>query len=619
MVILIAAAPALITIPAYISRNDVYIQHDAVVRARIYDWRNVARENNVFIGVAISGGGSRAANFSLAVLEELEQHGFLDNLTALSSVSGGSLTAAYYALFRKTPEWDWEEAREKLRTDFFARFLIKYFLPHNILRTTLSHYDRSDIMAEVFDGVLYQGKSFHDLGSAGPKLFINSTAQENQPNHTFVFEEEEFTGRVFSRLDTYPISYAVMASGAFPGIFNNVTLENFLPRLSLDDFIDPTSVATSIKVGKDPLSTHIREHLALQGHSLLTKYVPNSAPSQDLLVELLTYLTFFNGSTLTDDQLRGYKLSERTQELYRRKKSSDEELRSPNISNFFREHPYSSPFGEYPYVKSRRASEERVLGRALLEDIYPGIKKSRPTYQHLYDGGASDNLGLKTIQKAATTFSEAVPLTRKPRGCFIFAIDAHPLAPRSWWADDPDHLKADTRTILDHFIDGNGIKAIDLLMAQQRQALLASRNPYGLWTIEIIDQTFPFGDSRQVRTCSVWHIALENLVELSYRGFLLSQAVGLIKTHYKLTGIPYCSSLIHQQALQNAAWLLINDRRGVLEAAYRWFEEHGLKVKRGKTSRDVPVPVLPIKNDYGKVHCRSSSTEKKTINETILN
>ena len=53
---------------------------------------------NLFLGTAISGGGSRAANFGVGALWELQQLGILDHPTALSSVSGGSLAATYVAL-----------------------------------------------------------------------------------------------------------------------------------------------------------------------------------------------------------------------------------------------------------------------------------------------------------------------------------------------------------------------------------------------------------------------------------------------------------------------------------------------------------------------------------------
>src|SRR5712692_1995823 len=91
------------SIPLYTHINrerDVLAQ--SVPRASIVDWGSAYEQsNNRFVGIAMSGGGSRAANFSAAVLQELERHGFLRYVSAISSVSGSSLTAAYYGLFHE--------------------------------------------------------------------------------------------------------------------------------------------------------------------------------------------------------------------------------------------------------------------------------------------------------------------------------------------------------------------------------------------------------------------------------------------------------------------------------------------------------------------------------------
>lgn len=140
--------------------------------------------NDVFVGVALSGGGSRAANFSAAVLLELAELGFLRTVSAISSVSGSSLTAAYYGLFGSDP----------------------------------------GRMKDVFDDILFEGKTFREMPHAGPKILINATSLPEEGK--FVFTDEAFA-ELNSRLDTYPVSHAVMASGAFPGAFHNVTLEDY--------------------------------------------------------------------------------------------------------------------------------------------------------------------------------------------------------------------------------------------------------------------------------------------------------------------------------------------------------------------------------------------------------
>ena len=52
------------------------------------------------IGLALSGGGYRAAAYHIGTLRALHKLGILDKVDIISSVSGGSITAAYYALHK---------------------------------------------------------------------------------------------------------------------------------------------------------------------------------------------------------------------------------------------------------------------------------------------------------------------------------------------------------------------------------------------------------------------------------------------------------------------------------------------------------------------------------------
>jgi hypothetical protein len=67
-----------------------------------------APERELVVGVALSGGGSRAALFGASCLEALAQvrapggGSVLGQVTHLSSVSGGSVAASYYAM-KKPP------------------------------------------------------------------------------------------------------------------------------------------------------------------------------------------------------------------------------------------------------------------------------------------------------------------------------------------------------------------------------------------------------------------------------------------------------------------------------------------------------------------------------------
>ena len=199
-------------------------------------------EPRVFIGVAMSGGGSRAANFSAAVLLELERVGVLQHSTAISSVSGGSLTAAYYGLYGGDPQrWNEARIRDVLRSDLQSEWLLRWFYPQNFVRFWFTPFDRSDIMKSVIDDELFDGRKaeFSEMNNSTrlPRILINAS---NLTGGNFVFTDEMFRDQLKSRLDNYPVAHAVMASAAFPGAFNNVTLENYgnLERKSYVHLID---------------------------------------------------------------------------------------------------------------------------------------------------------------------------------------------------------------------------------------------------------------------------------------------------------------------------------------------------------------------------------------------
>lgn len=182
--------------------------------------------DGVFVGVSISGGGSRAANFGAATLLELEQLGLLPHVAAVSSISGGSLAAAYFSLHANNPKrWNSETIKRQFATDFERAAIIRLLLPQNAVRLGLTYYSRNDVMASVFDSKLFDGRRFRDLAPNSPRLLINSSYLAHH-GQLFSFTDENFT-RLGSQIADYRVSQAVIASGAFPGAFRNVTLRNF--------------------------------------------------------------------------------------------------------------------------------------------------------------------------------------------------------------------------------------------------------------------------------------------------------------------------------------------------------------------------------------------------------
>lgn len=181
-------------------------------------------DNHRFVGLTISGGGSRAANFGAAVMLELERRGLLSQVDVISAVSGGALPATYYPLLLKRgASFDESTVKTAMGADFQGNWLWRWLLPQNIFRFWLSDFTRSDIMVQVFNSKLYKDATYGDL-PLRPKLLLNATSRID---HTrFTFTDETFQ-RIHSTLAHYHVANAVNASSAFPGAFDDVTLEQY--------------------------------------------------------------------------------------------------------------------------------------------------------------------------------------------------------------------------------------------------------------------------------------------------------------------------------------------------------------------------------------------------------
>lgn len=207
------------------------------------------KKEETFIGLAISGGGSRAANYAAAVMRELDSIGILQHVDAISSVSGGSLASAYVAAKGKKYDQNtfefWEEAKRDLSQDFRSKLLAKLARPDNFISSMFGSLGRTELMAEVFDDTLFKGLTFGGMGDDGFGLLINATALNDLPGplpqhcssrgvlaprikwESVTFTDFFFRNCLNSNLDSYPLSRAVAASAAFPGLFSAVPLASY--------------------------------------------------------------------------------------------------------------------------------------------------------------------------------------------------------------------------------------------------------------------------------------------------------------------------------------------------------------------------------------------------------
>jgi predicted acylesterase/phospholipase RssA len=189
--------------------------------------------DQLFVCLSFSGGGTRAAALAYGVLAELRRtevtwNGrkirLLDEVDCLSSVSGGSFTAAYYGLFG-----------ERLFQDFYDRFLVRDIQGDLLAKALVSlprllspHWSRIDLAGELYEQTVFEDKTYRALvdGRRRPFVILNATDMVTGEHFEFTQDQFDFLG---SDLTPYPVGRAVAASSAFPFLLTPLTLVNHAP------------------------------------------------------------------------------------------------------------------------------------------------------------------------------------------------------------------------------------------------------------------------------------------------------------------------------------------------------------------------------------------------------
>lgn len=192
-------------------------------------FKDVADEDDLLLGVAFSGGGTRAAAFSFGVLSEMDRIAvprgndkLLDRLDFISGVSGGAVTAAYYGLKKK-----------EALADFRERFLLQN--AEEGINTTLSLATMGRALGggindqqgftQWLDRNLFHGATYGDFRAVGPpRVWINASDIYNRV--PFVFGATAFTA-ICSDLTKFPLSNAVAASAAVPVAFAPIVVKAY--------------------------------------------------------------------------------------------------------------------------------------------------------------------------------------------------------------------------------------------------------------------------------------------------------------------------------------------------------------------------------------------------------
>ena len=205
--------------------------------------------DDLFVVLTFSGGGTRAGAFSYGVLQQLknvtfrwdrstgtivnctsadaqpcagEERSLLDEVDVISSVSGGSFTAAYFAL-HGNQIFDEDSAFHRrflyypVQRDLFAQSV---YYPHNWARLR----SRPEIAADLYGTTIFNKASFADLvGKKRPYVVLNAT--DMSTGARFEFTQEQFD-LLCGDLTPEPVARGVAASSAFPGLLNSMTVDS---------------------------------------------------------------------------------------------------------------------------------------------------------------------------------------------------------------------------------------------------------------------------------------------------------------------------------------------------------------------------------------------------------
>ena len=199
-----------------------------------YRAQNLQRGDNsdaLLLSMTFSGGGMRSAAASYYLLDAFRQQQvridgrekpLLHEIDFISSISGGSFTAAYYTLYRDRLFTDY--LPQVIRRDVQGELIAGLFKPRNAWRLGSDTYGRGDYLAEHLDRIIFAGKTFADLPRERP--FLRIGAADMLTGKRVEFTQDGFD-QLCSRLDGVPIARAVAASAAVPGVFSPINVADY--------------------------------------------------------------------------------------------------------------------------------------------------------------------------------------------------------------------------------------------------------------------------------------------------------------------------------------------------------------------------------------------------------
>jgi predicted acylesterase/phospholipase RssA len=180
-------------------------------------------DGSTVVGLAFSGGGTRAAAFSYGILRALDdividerprKRTLVDDVRMISGASGGAVAAAYFGYKRKD---GYRDFREQFLIQNAEADLREAISPVNLVRAYYGGVNDRSGFAKWLNDHLFDGATFDAFRRpGGPIVWINASDIYNRT--PFLFTYDTFAA-LCSDLDRVRLADAVAASAAVPAVF----------------------------------------------------------------------------------------------------------------------------------------------------------------------------------------------------------------------------------------------------------------------------------------------------------------------------------------------------------------------------------------------------------------
>jgi hypothetical protein len=410
----------------------------------------------VLMFLALSGGGSRAAYLSTATMLRLQtvfpEVDLLGEVDAMSAVSGGSLAAAYYALSRD----------EVLRNPDGARALAPLALPPDGIAKLEVDAQRGEIRCkEPLDGA----EIARVAQQVAPRIrFVEAVAalcNQGTVKGLRVWDETTVRDQISRDFLRRWIGNWFWPSNIARYWFTAYDRSDIMAQTLADNLFDSPVIGRDLEFGD---LNPTRPYLILNATNATEQSSDGAGTLDEYPFGGVFTFTEQDFTTRLNSDIRSYSVARAVMA------SSAFPLVFPSMTmRDFR--------GKEPQVDcSYDTDDDDPVG-----DAARAAEKNCLSYLHVFDGGNSDNLGLKSIKRVLFRMALDGSLQQYSR-VVVLLVDAFAKPGGTPRTD------ADPRTLLGLLLDTNLVDAVDSLLQTNRANLIAEFQDARLgWSIECSD------------------------------------------------------------------------------------------------------------------------------------